>query len=69
PTSALDVQTAREFGHWLTDLKDETTFVIVTHDTVFAREVAGAGVLLEAGRVRTEGEISEVLERLDPEEP
>jgi ABC-type polar amino acid transport system ATPase subunit len=65
PTSALDVRTSREFGRWLIDLHDVTTFIIVTHDTVFAREVANSAVLLEGGRVRAEGAVDDVLERLE----
>jgi polar amino acid transport system ATP-binding protein len=65
PTSALDVQTSREFGEWLVSLQEETTFVIVTHDAVFARDTASSGVLMEAGRVTAAGPIGDILERLD----
>lgn len=55
PTSALDVQSSRELGEWLLDLREETSFVLVTHDIGFARDVASYGVLLAKGRVRAEG--------------
>ena len=61
PTSALDVQTSYEFGQWLVDLKSDTTFVIVTHDTVFVERVASTGVLLEEGKVVKEGAIKEII--------
>jgi polar amino acid transport system ATP-binding protein len=65
PTAALDVQTGREFGEWLVSLQEVTTFVLVTHDAVFARETAASGVLLDEGRVVTSGSIEEVLEVLE----
>jgi len=65
PTAALDVQTSREFGQWLISLQDVTTFIVVTHDAVFARETASSGVLLEEGRVATAGTIETVLRMLE----
>lgn len=65
PTSALDVQTAREFADWLRSLRDETTFVIVTHDIAFAREAASSGALLAEGRVVAEGDLEAVVAELE----
>ncbi len=61
PTSALDVKTANEFGEWLVDLKEETTFVIVTHDILFTRDVATAGVLIDGGKIQATGPMEEIL--------
>jgi cystine transport system ATP-binding protein len=65
PTSALDVTTTEEFGQWLLHLKEETTFVIVTHDVLFANKIAGSGVLLEKGEVIFSGKIKEIMEKMD----
>ncbi|KQC16071.1 MAG: hypothetical protein APR56_10140, partial [Methanosaeta sp. SDB] len=51
PTSALDLNTTREFGRWLVELKETTTFVIVTHDVPFAEKTAGFGFLMAGGRL------------------
>ena len=40
PTSALDAKTTDEFAQWLVELKETTNLVIVTHDILFARQVA-----------------------------
>jgi ABC-type polar amino acid transport system ATPase subunit len=69
PTSALDVQTGRELGRWLLDLEEETTFVVVTHDALFARDIAASAVLLEGGRVAASGAVEEVLATLEAEAP
>jgi ABC-type polar amino acid transport system ATPase subunit len=61
PTSALDVNTTEDFGRWLVDLKEETTFVVVTHDVLFASKVATSGVLIDEGAVRAQGSIEEIL--------
>jgi ABC-type polar amino acid transport system ATPase subunit len=65
PTSALDVSTTEEFGQWLLHLKAETSFVIVTHDVLFANSIATSGVLIEKGVVKFSGKISEILNRID----
>ena len=65
PTSALDVQTSREFAQWLRTLREATTFIIVTHDTSFARDVASSGALLKDGRVVTEGALETALLELE----
>jgi len=61
PTSALDVKTANEFGEWLVDLKEKTTFVIVTHDILFTRDVATSGVLIKAGEIQATGPMDTIL--------
>jgi ABC-type polar amino acid transport system ATPase subunit len=68
PTSALDVQTSREFAEWLRSLREATTFVIVTHDISFARDVASSGVLLKDGQVVTEGALETALVELEGSE-
>lgn len=65
PTSALDVQTSRDFGTWLQSLQSDTTFVIVTHDVIFVEEIASFGVLLDEGRVKTEGKIGEIIDEIN----
>lgn len=65
PTSALDINTTRSFGRWLKELKDETTFVIVTHDIPFAREVATSGFLLDGGRLRETGPLREIIDTIN----
>ncbi len=60
PTSALDVDTTDEFGQWLLDLKAETTFVIVTHDVLFAGKLATSGVLMAEGRIIARGSAREI---------
>jgi polar amino acid transport system ATP-binding protein len=64
PTSALDLGTTEEFAAWLLDLKEYTTFVVVTHDVPFAARVASSGVLLEGGAVVFTGPVAEVEERI-----
>ncbi|MFP4380704.1 MAG: amino acid ABC transporter ATP-binding protein [Candidatus Sumerlaeia bacterium] len=63
PTSALDVNTTGEFGQWLLDLQDATTFIVVTHDIPFAGDVASAGVLLQEGRVTEKGSMEAIIDR------
>jgi len=64
PTSALDAKTSDEFARWLVELKETTNFVIVTHDVLFAREVATRGVYLSGGRVHATGSVGEIIERV-----
>ena len=60
PTSALDVETTDEFGQWLLALKAETTFVIVTHDVLFASKIATSGVLMADGEIKARGSAKEI---------
>ena len=62
PTSALDIKTTTEFAEWLLELKTETTFIVVTHDIPFARNVASSGVLLSDGKVAAKGKIEDIVE-------
>ncbi len=61
PTAALDIVTTNDFGRWLVTLKEETTFIVVTHDIPFAENVASSGVLLEQGIIKAEGTIKAIL--------
>ena len=63
PTSALDARTTGEFAQWLSELQEDTSFIIVTHDLPFAAEVASHGVFLEAGRVKATGTVEEIIEK------
>ncbi len=63
PTAALDIDTTREFAEWLTHLKAETTFIIVTHDIPFASEIASSGVLLSNGEVIEKGDMQDILRK------
>ena len=66
PTSALDVNTSDEFGKWLTDLKEYTTFVVVTHDILFVNKIASFGALMEKGTVREESDIGNIIKKHFP---
>ncbi|NLE30065.1 MAG: amino acid ABC transporter ATP-binding protein [Phycisphaerae bacterium] len=61
PTSALDANTTHEFGQWLCSLKDETNFIVVTHDTLFAKEVASLGFYLSNGKMLDSGNIDKII--------
>lgn len=63
PTSALDSKTTMEFAQWLRELQSDTSFIIVTHDLPFAKETAERGVFMEAGRVRDEGRIANLVKQ------
>jgi len=63
PTSALDVDTTEEFGKWLLDLRAETSFIIVTHDILFASKVVSSGTLLSKGGVQYSGDIEKILSK------
>lgn len=65
PTSALDINTADEFGRWLVELKQYTTFVIVTHDIRFAGKVVTSGVVFSRGEVRLEGGIEDLVHDIE----
>lgn len=61
PTSALDANTTDEFAKWLWDLRQETNFIIVTHDTLFAEKVACTGIYLSQGQVMDSGSIENIV--------
>jgi len=65
PTSALDINTTDEFGKWLVDLKEKTTFIIVTHDVLFASKIATSGVLVTNGKIECAGSIKYILKNLN----
>jgi len=65
PTSALDINTTEDFGQWLTDLKEETTFIVVTHDIIFADRVATSGALIDNGEVVMTGKVHDIFEKMD----
>ncbi|MFH1377217.1 MAG: ATP-binding cassette domain-containing protein [Planctomycetota bacterium] len=69
PTSALDVNTTTDFAEWLTELKEKTNFIIVTHDIPFAEQVASRGVLLENGRLVAAGVIRDIVSRATERAP
>lgn len=64
PTSALDAKTTQEFATWLSELKSDTSFIIVTHDTPFAELVAHQGVFMEKGRVTQTGRINDIVKHI-----
>ncbi|MDD3036009.1 MAG: ATP-binding cassette domain-containing protein [Candidatus Saccharimonadaceae bacterium] len=64
PTSALDANTTGEFGKWLTELRFQTKFIIVTHDTIFAEEYAPVGIYLSAGKILDAGKIKDIVEHV-----
>ncbi len=61
PTSALDANTTDDFAAWLRELRDATRFIVVTHDTLFAAQVATRGVYLTGGRVADTGAIDDII--------
>jgi len=61
PTSALDARTTGEFAQWLGELQEDTSFIIVTHDLPFAKEVATHGVFLDEGRVTKTGSVEQII--------
>ncbi len=63
PTSALDARTTGEFSQWLSELQEDTSFIIVTHDLPFATAVASHGIFLEAGRIRAAGDVENILQQ------
>jgi len=67
PTSALDAQTTLDFAHWLTELQDETCFIIVTHDLPFAQQVASYGIYLEEGEAQAVGEVDKIITQVTEE--
>jgi len=65
PTSALDAATTSDFARWLRELKEFTSFIVVTHDLPFAEQTAEQGVFMESGQVREQGSLVEVLKNID----
>ncbi|MCF7888207.1 MAG: ATP-binding cassette domain-containing protein [Candidatus Omnitrophica bacterium] len=65
PTSALDLNTSKELGEWLLELKAETTFVVVTHDVLFTKNIANSGFLLSRGKLKTKGKMEHIVKTLD----
>lgn len=61
PTSALDANTTDEFAAWLRELADQTNFIIVTHDVLFADKAANQGVYLSDGQVLDTGTIDTII--------
>ena len=61
PTSALDANTTDEFAAWLRELRDQTNFIIVTHDVLFADKAANQGVYLSDGQVLDTGTIDTII--------
>jgi ABC-type polar amino acid transport system ATPase subunit len=61
PTSALDAKTTDDFAVWLTGLREDTSFVIVTHDLLFAERVASRGVFMAEGRVEATGKVGDII--------
>jgi len=64
PTSALDARTTGEFTQWLSELQEDTSFIIVTHDLPFAAEVASHGVFLENGKIKATGKVEEIIRKV-----
>ncbi len=64
PTAALDLRTTNEFADWLNQLKSETTFVVVTHDTPFVERIASQGVVLEQGKVVASGGVETIIQHM-----
>ncbi len=60
PTSALDLKTTNDFATWLKELKEETTFIAVTHDIPFAKRVAQHGICLDKGKISSSGDINKI---------
>lgn len=67
PTSALDARTSQEFSLWLQELRDDTSFIIVTHDLPFAAATASKGIFMSNGQIVKTGSIQEVLSHIDGE--
>lgn len=69
PTAALDFSTTDDFGAWLLELREMTTFVVVTHDVAFANQVAAWGTILSQGKVTHSGELADLAGCLGGNEP
>ena len=65
PTSSLDAGTTENFAAWLRELHENTTFIIVTHDVPFAKQVARDGIFMRSGKVEHTGTIQDILAALN----
>lgn len=65
PTSALDARTSEEFAGWLRELREETSFIVVTHDLLFAASAARHGVYMENGRIVRAGMVADLAQTSD----
>jgi len=68
PTAGLDPITAAEIGDLIVDLKKrrQMTAIVVTHDVRGARAFGDRVVLLNEGKIRGEGSLSELEQSKDP---
>jgi phospholipid/cholesterol/gamma-HCH transport system ATP-binding protein len=68
PTTGLDPITAKEISKLILDLQKELkmTSVIVTHDILCAKIIADRAVMLEDGKIRYTGDITELTTSKDP---
>ena len=63
PTSALDPELTGEVLKVISGLRDAgTTMLIVTHEIMFAREVADTVIFLDGGRILEMGDAKEVID-------
>ena len=68
PTSALDPELTGEVLKVISNLRDSgVTMLIVTHEIMFAREVADTVIFLDGGRIVEMGEAKSVID--NPQEP
>jgi phospholipid/cholesterol/gamma-HCH transport system ATP-binding protein len=69
PTTGLDPITSEEITRLIMDLQEkyQTTSVIITHDTVLAREAANRIVFLSDGIAYMQGTYDELIKSTDPE--
>ncbi len=65
PTSALDIQTTTDFSNWIRELKNDTSFIIVTHDLAFAEQTAEKGLLMKEGMIQESGNIGTILNHIN----
>lgn len=59
------MNTSEEFGACLQDLNEFTTFIIVTHDILFASKISSSGVLMKDGTVKLRGSTQYLMENDD----
>ena len=63
PTSALDPELTGEVLKVISELRDSgTTMLIVTHEIMFAREVADTVIFLDGGRILEMGRAKDVID-------
>ena len=68
PTSALDPELTGEVLKVIRDLAQQrTTMIIVTHEMVFAREVADEVIFMDGGRIVEQGPAKELID--NPQHP